>query len=94
MKWPGWLAPLLCGVMFFIWIPLDVETGIIEKVHRQVIPGDAFAPAIAAVIIGLGGLLILLERSEVKSEDLNQTAAPSERSLRPPGNNKVNALVC
>lgn len=84
MKWHGWLALLLCGVMLLIWIPLDVETGIIEKVRRQVTLGDAFAPSIAAVIIGLGGLLILLERPQATSGDLTQTAATSERSLRPP----------
>ncbi|MEM7257589.1 MAG: hypothetical protein AAF404_09395 [Pseudomonadota bacterium] len=85
MKWLGWLALLLCGVMLFIWIPLDVETGIIEKVRRQVTLGDAFAPSIAAVIIGLGGLLILLERPQGRPELSSQTTAASGRSLRPPG---------
>lgn len=61
-RWLGWLACVFCGVMLFVWIPLDVDTGIIEKVRRQVVLGDAFAPSIAAIIIGLGGLLILLER--------------------------------
>lgn len=42
---------------------MDVETGIIEKVRRQVTLGDAFAPTVAAIIIGLGGILLLLERT-------------------------------
>jgi len=68
MKWLGWLALVLCGVMLFIWIPLDVDTGIIERARRQVNLGDSFAPTVAAVIIGLGGLLILLERTQTTSK--------------------------
>jgi len=55
MKWLGWLGIALCGLMLFVWIPLDVDTGIIEKVRRQVTLGDSFAPTVAALIIGLGG---------------------------------------
>jgi hypothetical protein len=50
--------------MLFIWIPLDANAGIVEKVRRQVTPGDAFAPTVTAVNIGLGGLLTLRERAQ------------------------------
>ncbi len=45
----------------FIWIPLDVETGVFEKVRRRIEIGDAFAPAFAATLLGLGGLLLVVE---------------------------------
>ena len=36
-----------------VWIPADVETGMIEKFRRQTFLGDAFIPALAA-----GGVLV------------------------------------
>ena len=61
-RWLG-LVFLATGiVIIFIWIPLDVDTGIIEKVRRQTVLGDSFAPFVAALIIGLGGLVAFLER--------------------------------
>lgn len=58
---------------FFIWIPLDVDTGIVEKVRRQVRLGDAFAPSLAALLIGLGGVLLILKRSS--SDELETRAS-------------------
>jgi hypothetical protein len=57
-----------CSVVFaafvlFVWIPLDTDTGLIEKVRRQVIIGDSLAPSVAAVFILIGGLaLAVFER--------------------------------
>lgn len=48
----------------FVWVPLDVQTGVIEKVRRQVSIGDALAPVIAAVFIGLGGVMIFFQDAE------------------------------
>ena len=63
---------LYMGILFFafavlvafVWIPLDVETGIVEKIRRRTVIGDALAPTVAAFFVGLGGvLLVLFERS-------------------------------
>ena len=61
-----WLA--LCVLAFslftlFIWIPADVDTGIIEKVRRRTEIGDAFAPTIAASLLLLGSILLFIEKS-------------------------------
>lgn len=48
----------------FVWVPFDTDSGLIEKVRRRVIVGDALAPTMAAAVIGLGGLLVLLQRPE------------------------------
>ena len=51
----------------FVWIPLDVESGIFEKVRRRLQIGDAFAPTLAAGLLGLGGLLLILESLRTRS---------------------------
>lgn len=52
------------SVLLFIWIPLDVETGILEKERRRVVIGDSFAPMVAGVFLLLSAVgLLLPERS-------------------------------
>ena len=60
----GLVSLVLALVVIFLWIPLDTDTGLIEKVRRRVTIGDALAPTIAAcfVVVG-GGLLVLAERN-------------------------------
>jgi len=55
------------GLIGFVWIPLDIETGIFEKVRRRTEIGDAFAPALAAGLLALGGLLLLVESLRTRS---------------------------
>lgn len=71
---------LLLGLFFLafavfvacIWVPLDTETGLIEKVRRQTNIGDALAPTVAAFFVGVGGLLLLLfERKAPDQPDIN-----------------------
>ncbi|MDF1726267.1 MAG: hypothetical protein P1U53_00825 [Sulfitobacter sp.] len=49
---------ILALVIGFAWVPMDSSTGLVEKVRRQVSIGDGLAPTLAAVFIGLGGLLV------------------------------------
>ncbi|MEM8591356.1 MAG: hypothetical protein AAGF13_02405 [Pseudomonadota bacterium] len=56
----------------FVWVPLDTDTGLIERVRRRVTIGDALAPTIALAIIALGGLLLLIS-------DRNSDTQPSMR---------------
>ena len=59
-------------VVAFVWVPLDVETGLVEKVRRRVTIGDSLAPTVAAFFIGLGGLvLILFERKASDQPSVN-----------------------
>lgn len=58
------LSAVIVGLgIAFVWVPADVDTGLIEKVRRQVAIGDAFAPTIAASFIVLGGSLVALFES-------------------------------
>ncbi|MDF2369316.1 MAG: hypothetical protein P1V21_00825 [Rhizobiaceae bacterium] len=60
----GLVFSILALLLLFVWIPLDSDTGLIEKVRRQVAIGDALAPTIAGVFLLIGGgLLMLLERN-------------------------------
>ncbi|MFC3612172.1 hypothetical protein ACFORG_00245 [Lutimaribacter marinistellae] len=48
-----------------IWVPLDTDTGLIEKVRRRLTVGDALAPTVAAAFLLLGGLIVtFFERPE------------------------------
>ncbi|MCP5085284.1 MAG: hypothetical protein GY952_00540 [Rhodobacteraceae bacterium] len=50
-------------LLLFVWIPLDTETGWIEKVRRQITIGDSLAPSVAALFLLVGGaILTLIER--------------------------------
>ena len=56
------IGSLLAGcLILLVWIPLDVETGLIEKVRSQVTVGDALAPSLAAAVLILGGLLLIYQ---------------------------------
>ncbi len=46
--------------VLLIWVPLDTDTGLIEKVRRRWVIGDALAPSVAAVLIALGGGLVTI----------------------------------
>lgn len=57
-QWVGAICVVLALAILFIWIPLDVESGILEKVRRRVEIGDAMAPTLAGSIILIAGLLL------------------------------------
>jgi len=70
------LASLLT---LFVWIPLDIETGVIETFRRRVTIGDAMAPTIMAVAIlvvsVVMGILAVFQPAENSSdvkEDLDK----------------------
>lgn len=56
----GLFCVILALVVAFLWIPLDVETGLIEKVRRQTSIGDAAMPSLACVFIFVGGAMLFL----------------------------------
>lgn len=58
--WLGSLAVLFALILMFVWIPLDTETGLVEKIRRQVLLGDALGPTLAGVVIFAGGVLTIL----------------------------------
>jgi len=50
--------------LVIVWIPLDTDTGLVEKVRRRLVVGDALAPTVAAVFLAIGGLsLVFIERN-------------------------------
>jgi len=57
----GILMSAAALLIVFVWIPSDVETGIFEKVRRRLQIGDAFAPTLAAGLLGTGGVLLIVE---------------------------------
>ena len=62
-----WLALfflLFAAMLVFVWTPLDTGTGIVEKVRRKFVIGDALGPIVAGAIIAIGALLVLLRPRE------------------------------
>lgn len=60
-----WLGLAFIGFALLtlaVWIPLDVDTGLIENVRRRVTLGDSLGPTVAASVILIGGLLTALGR--------------------------------
>lgn len=55
----------ICFILFslflvFVWVPLDTDSGILERVRRQVTIGDALAPTIAGIFLLIGGIILVL----------------------------------
>lgn len=58
-----WLALfflVFAAVLVFVWAPLDTGTGIVEKVRRKYVIGDALGPTVAGAVMAIGALLVLL----------------------------------
>lgn len=55
----GLLCLGLAAGVAFLWVPLDVDTGVIERVRRRITVGDALAPTIAAAFIAVGSIMLI-----------------------------------
>ena len=66
----GCLCLLFSLLLIFIWIPLDTESGILERIRSRRVVGDAMAPSIAAALLGLAGMLLCIEsiRNKLRRE--------------------------
>ncbi|MEO0946136.1 MAG: hypothetical protein AAFY06_15120 [Pseudomonadota bacterium] len=62
-----WLALfflVFAAVLVFVWAPLDTGTGIVERVRRKFVIGDALGPTVAGTVVALGAVLVLLRPKE------------------------------
>lgn len=57
--------------LLFLWIPLDVQSGIIVTARRRTAVGDSLAPTIAAVVLLVGALALLVERHREQTRGLS-----------------------
>lgn len=73
----GFFALAVSLLILFAWIPLDVESGFIEKARRSLVLGDAFAPTIATVLIAIGACLIFIERRGKPAHSTQDTESVS-----------------
>ena len=63
----GVVCIIFALILIFVWIPLDVESGIIEKIRSRKSIGDAMAPTMAGVLLLLSGSLLLLSKGKGQS---------------------------
>lgn len=52
---------ILALLFLFVWVPMDIESGIFETVRGRTEIGDAFAPVMAGVLLLLGAVLLYVE---------------------------------
>lgn len=64
----GGACVLFALVTLLVWIPLDTDTGIIERVRRRYVIGDALAPTVAAAFILIGGLLLIFNERRASDQ--------------------------
>lgn len=57
----GALILLATCALLFVWLPSDIETGVLEKVRRRWTIGDAMLPTIATYIMAAAGLWLMLK---------------------------------
>ncbi len=62
---------VLALLILWVWVPLDTDSGLIEKVRRRWVIGDALAPSVAAVVLGLGGAFLALVALMGRAEPLD-----------------------
>ena len=68
-----WLGVFFLGfglLTLFVWIPQDTDSGLLTKVRRTTLIGDALAPSIAALLLSLSALWLIISSlgGETKSE--------------------------
>jgi hypothetical protein len=51
-------------VLAFIWIPLDSDTGLVERSRGRFVVGDSLAPTLAAAFILIAGMMLVFGRSD------------------------------
>lgn len=61
----------LALMLLFVWIPLDVHSGIIVTARRRTAIGDSLTPAIAAVVLLVGAVALLVERHRERTHGLS-----------------------
>lgn len=70
--WLGLLAAFAALLIIFVWVPLDVETGIVDRVRRRLVIGDSLGPTVAGVVLLIGGVLTWMSPTP-KAPQLSQS---------------------
>jgi hypothetical protein len=65
------VAAVFALVLLFVWIPQDIDSGIVEQVRRRSVIGDALAPAVAGVVLLAGAAVLVLERRQEPTAGLS-----------------------
>lgn len=57
----GLAVIILALVALLFWVPMDTGSGIAERVRGSYKIGDAFGPTVAFALLGLAGLILVLQ---------------------------------
>jgi len=67
----GAMLLVFAVLALIFWVPIDIDTGIVEKVRRRIAIGDALAPVFALCILGASALAMLLNRTTKQDQSIN-----------------------
>ena len=65
----GALCVLFSLFLLLVWIPSDIDSGLASKVRGRSKIGDALAPTMTAVLLGIAGLAVFASSASSKSEE-------------------------
>lgn len=51
-------------ILALVWIPLDTDTGLVERSRGRFVVGDSLAPTLAAAFVLIAGLMLLIDRRD------------------------------
>ena len=66
----GALCVLFSLFLLLVWIPSDIDSGLASEVRGRSKIGDALAPTMTAILLGIAGLAVLASSASRKSEEV------------------------
>lgn len=70
----GLLCIFFALAVLVFWIPVDVETGLVEKVRGRFKIGDSLAPTVAVGFIFIGGVLLVIFERRASDQPIIQSS--------------------
>ena len=62
-------------VALFVWIPNDIETGILEKIRRRVVVGDALFPTFLAIAMAVLSAALVAVQLLIRGADIEDSGS-------------------
>ncbi len=60
----GLVCILLALLALFVWVPFDIDTGVVEKLRRRISIGDSLLPIVALGFVIAGGLMTIVRSGD------------------------------
>jgi hypothetical protein len=68
----GFCVLVIALLGLFVWLPLDIETGLVEKVRNRYVIGDTFGPVVALFLIISSSITLIVVEQNSKTVFINK----------------------